>query len=1091
MKKLGKKAVMLSATMCLMAAGSVNAAESQETSYTKNFGDVNADGVLDVLDMEGIQKSLLGLKTLGEKQTDIADVDRNGVLNVSDMEAIQKDILGMTKIENLNIIEKTNKNVSVHDPSIIKDEKTGTYYIFGSHMAWAKSTDLVNWETFENNINKDFETLFKDAGGWAARGGTQGSLTGKYEVSGNLWAPDVIWNEKMGKWCMYMSVNGDYWYSSIVLLTADRLDGDWTYVGPVVYSGFTDATEAAQTDYSKAAGTFDAAAVTRYNQNRNGNHTYGMNAIDPCVTYDDDGNLWMTYGSWFGGIYMLRLDESTGLRDYDYTYKTIDNESDIYQGLKIAGGNHVSGEASYIEKMGDYYYLFMSYGGLKAAGGYNMRVFRSESITGPYVDYSGNDARYLATNTDVGAINGTVGVRLMSQYKWNTMELAQVAQGHNSAFVDSDGRAYVVYHTRTNDGTEGHYVKTHQLFMNEEGWLVAAPYAYSGETLNEQGYSVSQVAGTYDVIINEQKVDYANLKYVSPVDVTLNKDGSVSGKYTGTWTLTEGTPYVTIKMNHQTYKGVVVRQLIEGTTDDTMCLTLLGTDEKEVWFSKHLQGKRALDKVVDKITIASVALGDMTLPTETMYGTTIKWKSSDESIIATDGTLTKPEKETEVVLTATFTNNGCSVEKQYKVKVYEASKNDTDPYIIAKYYTGEKIDLSNAEEGTYALPNPFNSANTSGLEIYNGAAIEFDVELNGTMDRLDNIIAFTDAGNGKLYFTGGSYLGYNALGGWYDANMADWALQTDYIGKAARVRIDFLPGGYEVRVNGTLAYTNKTVDAGTTKGTNAGLTQGYSSVLRWLNTTATTLNFGWGSWWDEESNGYRYQYPGTISNVVCYAYPVDKIDTSAYAYYQDYQKGDISEWQSVNILSSLSILTDDNQTRRNYLNIAAGDDSGNRSAYAVFDLQEEITGKYTISVDTSLTAGVLTRRSESAFTILGKDASGYEKNAAVSSGYILKLKNVPPAGTKENQVDKSQQDKWEINDSGKYVTIPVGTWVNITADVDTTAKTAKVTIKKEDGTVLYEDTVNINGNGSLYGLQILRGRGVGTAAVDNIKVTKN
>ena len=121
-----------------------------------------------------------------------------------------------------------------------------------------------------------------------------------------------------------------------------------------------------------------------------------MNAIDPCVLYDDDGNLWMTYGSWFGGIYMLKLDGKTGLRDYTYTYATIDNESDIYQGLKIAGGQHCSGEASYIQKVGEYYYLFMSYGGLTANGGYNMRVFRSDKITGPYKDYSGDDARYTA-----------------------------------------------------------------------------------------------------------------------------------------------------------------------------------------------------------------------------------------------------------------------------------------------------------------------------------------------------------------------------------------------------------------------------------------------------------------------------------------------------------------------------------------------------------------------------------------------------------------------------------------------------------------------------------------------------------------------
>ena len=201
--------------------------------------------------------------------------------------------------------------VSVHDPSIVKDPDTGMYYIFGSHMAWAKSDDLINWTTFTNNINTDYLTLFAKEAEWSALG------SDSYDLSGNLWAPDVIWNEEMGKWCMYMSVNGDNWYTSIVLLTSDSLEGDWEYVGPVVYSGFTNAEEAAKTDLAKVIGTNEVP--DRYLENRNGNHTYGMNAIDPCVKYDEDGNLWMTYGSWFGGIYMLKLDSSTGLRDYTYT----------------------------------------------------------------------------------------------------------------------------------------------------------------------------------------------------------------------------------------------------------------------------------------------------------------------------------------------------------------------------------------------------------------------------------------------------------------------------------------------------------------------------------------------------------------------------------------------------------------------------------------------------------------------------------------------------------------------------------------------------------------------------------------------------
>ncbi len=89
------------------------------------------------------------------------------------------------------------RRVSVHDPSIVKDHATGTYYVFGSHMAWAKSTDLINWTTFTNNINRDFRTLFAKEAEWAARGGKNSDGT-DYDVAGNLWAPDVIYNDALG-----------------------------------------------------------------------------------------------------------------------------------------------------------------------------------------------------------------------------------------------------------------------------------------------------------------------------------------------------------------------------------------------------------------------------------------------------------------------------------------------------------------------------------------------------------------------------------------------------------------------------------------------------------------------------------------------------------------------------------------------------------------------------------------------------------------------------------------------------------------------------------------------------------------------------
>ena len=120
-----------------------------------------------------------------------------------------------TPYEELNI---TYKRVSVHDPSIIKVEDT--YYIFGSHKAWAKSTDLFKWTTFNTNINSNLGELFEDIWNEWSKTDTNPNM------DGNMWAPDVIYNEAMGKYCFYMSVNGNDWNSVITLLTADDIEGD-------------------------------------------------------------------------------------------------------------------------------------------------------------------------------------------------------------------------------------------------------------------------------------------------------------------------------------------------------------------------------------------------------------------------------------------------------------------------------------------------------------------------------------------------------------------------------------------------------------------------------------------------------------------------------------------------------------------------------------------------------------------------------------------------------------------------------------------------------------------------------------------------
>ncbi len=56
--------------------------------------------------------------------------------------------------------------------------------------------------------------------------------------------------------------------------------------------------------------------------------------------------------------------------------------------------NEGSGEGPYIvyDPVSDYYYFYLTYCGLNALGGYNIREYRSKNVDGPYVDAAGNDA---------------------------------------------------------------------------------------------------------------------------------------------------------------------------------------------------------------------------------------------------------------------------------------------------------------------------------------------------------------------------------------------------------------------------------------------------------------------------------------------------------------------------------------------------------------------------------------------------------------------------------------------------------------------------------------------------------------------------
>ena len=472
--------------------------------------------------------------------------------------------------------DPTHTRVTSHDPGIIK--ANGKYYIFGSHRAFAKSTDLQHWEYFTNNLVTDYQSVLGDI--WEA----WPKQDTNPDLAGNMWAPEVVWNPTMNKWCMYLSINGggaQYQKTVMVLLTADDIEGDWTYVGPVIYSGFN-ADNASQTDVYRVLG--EGADLSRYDSLQD----TGINAIDASVKYDGN-DMWMALGSWFGGIWMIKLDPTTGLRDYTTAYETVPNVSDAYYGHKLAGGYGNSGEGVALTKQGDYWYMFLSYGGLTQTGGYQMREFRSENITGPYVDQNGNSAVYTQGVSDDKAFNR--GLRILSSYSQTGSENVKTAQGGNAILTDDDGSVYNVFHTRfvrTEGNLEEHQVRVQPMVVSPDGWLVMAPYEKSGTVRQQDAYTTEQVVGDYEIVVHNPIAFYAGGGDSSDAiyhaqTVTLNTDGTIGGAATGTWSVDGTAVSMTIdtaeegSLLHGSYTATLGTQTTE-TGDYAMFFTGVGGD---------------------------------------------------------------------------------------------------------------------------------------------------------------------------------------------------------------------------------------------------------------------------------------------------------------------------------------------------------------------------------------------------------------------------------------------------------------------------------------------------------------------------------
>jgi arabinan endo-1,5-alpha-L-arabinosidase len=217
-----------------------------------------------------------------------------------------------------------------HDPAtLIRDGDTYWHFTTGDGIWSSVSKNLSHWESSNT-------TVFP-IGDWP-------SWINSYvpDFAGHFWAPDIIFMN--GMYYLYYSCStfGSSRSAIGVVRTTSLNDPDWQDLGVVVSS--------------------------------NGS-TSAINAIDPGLFRDDDGKIYMTYGSWFGGIGIIEIDTLTGWSNSSTTH--------------LYGGDHQSIEASTIFKEGEYYYLVVNRGnccqGINST--YYITAGRSANVMGPYEDF--------------------------------------------------------------------------------------------------------------------------------------------------------------------------------------------------------------------------------------------------------------------------------------------------------------------------------------------------------------------------------------------------------------------------------------------------------------------------------------------------------------------------------------------------------------------------------------------------------------------------------------------------------------------------------------------------------------------------------
>lgn len=300
--------------------------------------------------------------------------------------------------------------IPAHDPVMAK--QGDTYYVFttGRGITIWSSKDKVTW--------KREKPVFDTAPPWA--------VAAVPTFKNHIWAPDISFHN--GQYYLFYSVSAFGKNTSCIGL----------------------ATNKTLNPKDPAYKWEDQGLIVQSVPGRD-----NWNAIDPNLQVDEQGRPWLSFGSFWDGIKLVRLkDDRTGIAQPQEWYTLASRKRSDQADDKKAGDGAI--EAPFIFRKGNYYYLFVSfdYCCRGASSTYNIRVGRSDKLTGPYVDREG---KKLITGGGTPVLQG--------DKDWHGV-------GHNSAYT-FDGTDYLVYHGY--DAADGGKSKLliRKLSWESEGWPVA------------------------------------------------------------------------------------------------------------------------------------------------------------------------------------------------------------------------------------------------------------------------------------------------------------------------------------------------------------------------------------------------------------------------------------------------------------------------------------------------------------------------------------------------------------------------------------------------------------------------------------------